>query len=58
MNSLRCLKGVLLTPFIIGTNNGNYDVQKETFYTINTLYYFLIDTSIYPWKIVRGIKVR
>jgi len=56
MSNLITLKGVLVTPFILSTYKGNYDIQRETFYELNREYYFLIDTSVYPWCIVKAIK--
>ena len=58
MGPLITLKGVLITPFILSTLNGNYDVERETFYKLNQTYYFLIDLGVYPWRIVKAIKVR
>lgn len=51
------MKGVLVTPFILSTYYGNYDVQEETFYKQGELYYFKINQNVYPWKIVYAIKV-
>lgn len=56
-SNIGCLKGVLITPFILATNNGNYDVQKETFYSLNQLYYFQLNMSVYPYKIIKAIKI-
>lgn len=58
MSQLITLKGVLITPFILSTLSGNYDVERETFYELNKTYYFLLDQSVYPWRIVKAIKVR
>lgn len=58
MVQLITLKGVLVTPFILSTENGNYDVEKETFYKLNETYYFQLDLNVYPWRIVKAIKVR
>lgn len=58
MPQLITLKGVLVTPFILSTATGNYDVERETFYRLNRTYYFLLDLSVYPWRIIKGIKVR
>ena len=56
--ALITLRGVLVTPFILSTSTGNYDVEQETFYKLNETYYFQLDQSVYPWRIVKGIKVR
>lgn len=56
--NLIVLKGVLVTPFILSTSNGNFDVQKETFYELNKEYYFQLDMNVYPYQIVKGIKIR
>jgi len=53
-----CLKGVLRTPFILSTYDGNFDIQEEKFYTIGVMYYFVINTTVLPWKIEKAIKVR
>ena len=53
MGRVICLKGVLVTPSILSTSQGNYDVQKDTFHTIGKIYYFLLDTYVYPWKILK-----
>ena len=58
MSQLITLKGVLVTPFILSTAEGNYDVQEETFYKLNETYYFQLDINVYPWCIVKAIKVR
>lgn len=52
------LKGVLVTPFILSTLKGDYDVQKETFYELNQEYYFQLDQNVYPWRIIKAVKVR
>lgn len=52
------LKGVLVTPFILSTPKGDYDVQKETFYELNQEYYFQLDQNVYPWRIIKAVKVR
>jgi len=56
-SKLVCLKGVLITPFILSTHYGNYDVQEETFYKIGVMYYFQLSQEVFPWKIVKAIKV-
>lgn len=55
MGRLICLKGVLITPFILSTKEGNHEVQKNTFYEGN--FYFQLDTSVYPWKIVNAVRI-
>jgi len=52
------LKGVLVTPFVLSTSKGDYDVQEETFYELNQEYYFQLDQDVYPWRIVKAVKVR
>lgn len=56
-SKLICLKGVLKTPFILATHEGNYDISKETFYPLNVYYYFQLDTTVWPWKIIKAIKI-
>lgn len=56
MGRVICLKGVLVTPFILSTKEGNFDVQKDTFHSIGEVYYFQLDTYVYPWKIINAIK--
>ena len=58
MSNLITLRGVLVTPRILATSQGNYDVQEETFYSIGVMYYFQLDQSVYPWRIVKAIQVR
>ena len=58
MSNIICLKGVLVTPFILSTAEGNYDVEKETFYHLNETYYFQLYQGVYPWRILKAIKVR
>lgn len=52
------LKGVLVTPYVLSTSKGDYDVEKETFYELNEEYFFLLDQNVYPWRIIKAIKVR
>jgi hypothetical protein len=56
--SLITLKGVLVTPYVLSTSKGDYDVEKETFYELNKEYFFLLDQNVYPWRIIKAIKVR
>lgn len=56
--SLITLKGVLVTPYVLSTSKGDYDVEKETFYEFNEEYFFLLDQNVYPWRIIKAIKVR
>jgi hypothetical protein len=51
-----CLKGVLMTPFILSTEQGNYDVEKESFYQLGETYYFQLDTNVWPWRIIKAVK--
>lgn len=54
--TLVCLKGVLVTPFILSTEHGNYDVEEEKFYNLGETYYYQLDTDVYPYRIIKGIR--
>lgn len=59
LDNLKCVKGVLITPFILSTDNyGNIDVQKETFYKSGDVYYFQLDCTVWPYRIVKAIRER
>lgn len=51
------LKGVLITPTLLLSDEGYFCIHQENFYTLGKQYYFLIDNAVFPWKIERALKV-
>jgi hypothetical protein len=58
MNGLVCLRGRLLSPTRLLTDDGEYNVAPETFYKVGVIYVFLINTETYPWRIWRAVKLK
>ena len=58
MNGLVCLRGRLLSPTKLLSDEGEYDVAPETFYKVGVTYVFLINTWTYPWRIWRAVKLK
>lgn len=55
---LLTVKGVLVTPFLLKTSDGlEIKIQEEKFYNLNREYYFQLDNSYNPVKIVYAIYV-
>lgn len=51
------LKGVLITPTLLLSDEGYFYIHRENFYTLGKQYYFLIDNAVFPWRIERALKV-
>lgn len=58
MIGMICLRGRLLSPTRLLSDEGEFEVYKETFYKINTMYVFLINTREHPWRIMRAVKLK
>lgn len=52
---LICVRGRLTSPTTILIDQGEFDVQKETFYRVGAIMYFLLDIQTYPWLIKKAI---
>lgn len=57
MNGLICLRGRLLSPTKLLTNEGEFEVCPETFYKVGTIYVFQLNIWTYPWRIMKAIRV-
>lgn len=51
------LKGVLITPTLLLSDEGYFCIRRENFYTLGKQYYFLIDNTVFPWRIEKALKV-
>lgn len=58
MNGLVCLRGRLLSPTRLLSDEGEYEVAPETFYKVGITYVFLINTWTHPWRIWRAVKLK
>lgn len=56
-NGIVCLRGRLLSPTKLLTDDGEIKVCPETFYKIGTVYVFQINTWTYPWRIIKAIQL-
>ena len=53
---MKCIKGELVSPCSIQLENGEtIDIRKETFYELGRKRYFLLDDSITPNRVIKGI---
>lgn len=57
MNGLVCLRGRLLSPTKLLSDEGEYEVAPETFYKVGVIYVFLINTREFPWRINKAIRL-
>lgn len=57
MNGLVCLRGRLLSPTRLLTDEGEFEVCPETFYKIDTVYVFELNVWTYPWRINKAIRL-
>ena len=58
MNGLVCVRGRLLSPTQLLTDDGEITIAKDNFYEVGQIYVFLINTREYPWRIWKAIKLR
>ena len=57
LDRLICVRGRLTSPTTLLTEDGEYDVQKETFYPIGEVRVFQLRIDCFPWLITKAIRI-